>query len=95
MVGIRSGWVWVWGVWAGPGLVWMGCVAFATSLATYNIKGISREEPVFMTSEIKDFTNVNEITYVTKDEQYDLPVCEGYFDNVIIMSNMYVEKYMS
>ncbi len=47
-----------------------------------------------MTSDIKDFTNVNEITYVTKDEQYDLPVCEGYFDNVIIMSNMYVEKYM-
>jgi hypothetical protein len=26
------GWVWVWGVWAGPGLVWMGCGIFAAVL---------------------------------------------------------------
>jgi hypothetical protein len=26
------GWFWVWGVWAGPGLVWMGCVVFAAAL---------------------------------------------------------------
>jgi hypothetical protein len=25
-------WVRVWGFWAGPGLVWMGCVVFATAL---------------------------------------------------------------
>jgi hypothetical protein len=24
--------VWVWGVWVGPGLVWMGCVVFAVEL---------------------------------------------------------------
>ena len=26
------GWVWVWGIWEGPGLVWMGCVVFAVVL---------------------------------------------------------------
>ena len=26
------GWVGVWGFWAGPGLVWMGCVVFAMAL---------------------------------------------------------------
>jgi hypothetical protein len=26
------GWVGVWGFWAGPGLVWMGCVIFAEVL---------------------------------------------------------------
>jgi hypothetical protein len=26
------GWVWVWGDWMGPGLVWMGCDVFAVSL---------------------------------------------------------------
>ena len=24
--------VWVWGIWEGPGLVWMGCVVFAVVL---------------------------------------------------------------
>ena len=26
------GWVWVWGFWAGPGLVWMGGGVFAAAL---------------------------------------------------------------
>jgi len=26
------GWGWVWGVWAGPGLVWIRCGVFATNL---------------------------------------------------------------
>jgi hypothetical protein len=26
------GWVGVWGFWAGPGLVWMGCGVFAAAL---------------------------------------------------------------
>jgi hypothetical protein len=26
------GWVGVWGAWAGPGLVWMGCGVFAAAL---------------------------------------------------------------
>ncbi len=26
------GWVGVWGEWAGPGLVWMGCVVFAVTM---------------------------------------------------------------
>jgi hypothetical protein len=25
VVEVAVGWVWVWGVWTGPGLVWMGC----------------------------------------------------------------------
>jgi hypothetical protein len=29
MVSAAVGWVRVWGVWSGPGLVWMGCVVFA------------------------------------------------------------------
>ncbi len=29
---VAVGWVWVWGFWAVPGLVWMGCVVFAVAL---------------------------------------------------------------
>ena len=32
MVAAAVGWVGVWGFWAGPGLVWMGCVVFAAAL---------------------------------------------------------------
>ncbi len=32
VVAVTVGWVGVWGVWAGPGLVWMGCVVFAVVL---------------------------------------------------------------
>jgi hypothetical protein len=32
VVAAAVGWVGVWGFWAGPGLVWMGCVAFAAAL---------------------------------------------------------------
>ena len=32
MVEEAVGWVWAWGFWAGPGLVWMGCVVFAAVL---------------------------------------------------------------
>jgi len=32
VVAAAVGWVGVWGVWAGHGLVWMGCVVFAVTL---------------------------------------------------------------
>jgi hypothetical protein len=32
LVAAAVGWVRVWGVWAGPGLVWIGCVVFAAAL---------------------------------------------------------------
>ena len=32
MVAAAVGWVGVWGFWADPGLVWMGCVVFAAVL---------------------------------------------------------------
>ena len=32
LVAAAVGWVGVWGFWAGPGLVWMGCVVFAAAL---------------------------------------------------------------
>jgi adenosine kinase len=32
LVAAAVGRVWVWGFWAGPGLVWMGCVVFAAAL---------------------------------------------------------------
>ena len=32
MVVAAVGWVGVWGFWAGPGLVWMGCGVFAVVL---------------------------------------------------------------
>jgi hypothetical protein len=32
VVAAAVGWVGVWGFWAGPGLVWMGCGVFAAAL---------------------------------------------------------------
>ena len=32
LVAAAVGWVGVWGFWAGPGLVWMGCGVFAAEL---------------------------------------------------------------
>jgi hypothetical protein len=32
VVSVAVGWVWVWGDWEDPGLVWMGCVVLATTL---------------------------------------------------------------
>ena len=43
---VAVGWVGVWGFWAGPGLVWMGCVVFAVALLWGGSLRLSCRHPV-------------------------------------------------